>query len=973
MRHFPRWVPSWSVDSDEFACQNFSKNHKTAIVREPENISQDLQHGHLLLQHDLRDLRWLQVTNVKECDVWMISHPCQPWTSMAYGKGSASADGQVLLSILQSIRMCQPTYLLFENVPGFRKHAEFDSFIQTLQTCGYVRYSSLIMDMGSQSHMSRKRWLGVFINTLRIEDWKALNLFMATPTPCETNFKPHAHCLATMNDSQLSRVAIQEEEFNTLDNADLLPPWLQSSPQARPSAVALRTYKEGDKLPVMQASYRKAVEFGPEYLRKKGLMAWIVVDSMQRHRWLQKFEAAFAFGFPQDTVLPKCEHDAMRALGNSISPWHAAVAISSCARAMQTQSGRSVDVQFQVLVRDINGGRADLSRDTEEDYGPDHCQLLGPTLSLSDEALGDPSSSHAIPLQVQEQKHMVLCPHCGARSNKSSRMATDVTAAATTSGEQPVQSRRPSLTTPVCIGLDGKIMDLPAFQHGMTWFQWVQDALLPDRSRMWATVDGSAFDGDAILPRGPFILRLRARMRGGVKKQHNQTDVQKLRQHLSVKGVPEHALQQRLDDVLQHITPDQLSTAYKSLEPWGSIKQIVGTKVRLVHLSEIKAAKSSKKPNDLPAAQDDRGEDPWTSTDPWRQAMQARAEPEAITVQLWPPYFACEDDSEPQVLSELTHGSRGICLMNAQKAEALASIGTALSSDECSAIVVSTQEPRVAPFEALAISFVAIHNNSDKVLLKGYLINYGEKKVTVRKHAHVIDVAEQRACVISIEIVRDYISDWPQVANNPLRYAWQQIEFLQKNLLTTWTRKYWNNKKPSSPGDARTWHCFGKLLQDNLDAVLRQSGTGGVFVNPRDEKGGPYGDYRVVWAEGCDLEKALTISKSQHEVCGLVKGKNGIGYRVRTSDYVASRSRLDPTWKKESLKYEVIIKDRYFMTPMPLNVDRLMVQRILDDMNWLAIPIKQVGPSTWIVGSSNGPPQDTLLIRNQFSHLTGTS
>ena len=54
------------------------------------------------------------------------------------------------------------------------------------------------------------------------------------------------------------------------------------------------------------------------------------------------------------------------------------------------------------------------------------------------------------------------------------------------------------------------------------------------------------------------------------------------------------------------------------------------------------------------------------------------------------------------------------------------------------------------------------------------------------------------------------------------------------------------------------------------------------------------------------------------------------------------------------------------MTPLPLDVDRLMVQRILDDMGWLAIPIKQVGPSTWIVGSSQSPPQETVLIRNQL-------
>ena len=1268
LRNFPRWVSEWSIDFDEMACETFSKNHAAVIITEPEKVSIEQEQFHLLLKHDLRDLRWLHVTNVKDSDVWMISHPCQPWTSMAFGGGSSTADGQILLTILQSIRMCQPAYVMFENVPGFRRHHEFESFLQTLQSCGYARYSSLTMDMGTQTHMSRKRWLGVFINTLRIEDWKSLGLQMASPSPVNHTFLPSNHCLRTMTQQQLDRVKIQEDEYSTLDKANLLPPWLQESPQASTCAISLRTYRTGDKLPVMQASYRKAVEFGSKYLRKKGLMAWILVDNAGHHRWLQKFEAAYAFGFPRETVIPKCEHAAMRALGNSISPWHASTAIMSCMRAMQLQTGRSMDTDFGTLVMNINGARADLSQDTEEDCGAHHCCLMGPTSRTQDDGHLEPSENTHEAIGLVTPPQFIFCPHCNKKTDKplvvacrvcymiacddcrtevcdashlkqhgdelqnkeseqehgtrqfsissagsigsisvpvalcpdvqglhkrfgqfpwdayfrdykqlcytselqhgdsifrvpfpdssghcpqcgfhgahgwlricpacqrvgcdhciaqncavcakiapicdachyglaqeiqntmyeshgldqhdwcmdaqgfqwafrcswlhrltwlnvlvypdqhvkivrdachdtwriktlaacagahipqdpvflwgtakvpdaelagrfgilvvprvlcqgdvvplqlhdgASRRtvvvpsqgfqrddmmfldnselqqgvtieypegaisssgwitprpghvltklwpwrmlkrrlageradvahadhpqtpnfgpATPSQASATGVGaghRQPGQ-RRPSMSAPVCIGLDGKQLVLPELLPGMSWLQWVRDALLPDRSLLWATVDGTVVQGDAPLPGGPFVLRLRLRTRGGAKKLHNPTDVQKLKQHLQAKGVPEQVLQQRVDEVLQHVMPEQLSNAYKSLEPWTTLKQIVGTKVRLVHLHEIKALKSSKQQPNSSLAEESKGEDPWLANDPWKQAMQVREEREPVSIQLWPQYFQYEDGSEPSVIAELTHGSQGICLMSAQKAETLASVGTAMSAYECAAIVVATHEPKVSPFTSLDVSFVAIHNGCDKVLLRGYLINYGERKVSVRRHAHVIDVAEQQACVISIEIVRDYTDDWSQVPSNPLRFAWQQIDFLQKNLLTTWTRKFWSNKKPARPGDAKTWHCFGKLLLDNMDVVLKQSGTGGVFLNPRDEQGGPSGDFRVVWADGCDLEKALTISKSQHEVYGLVRGKNGIGYRVRTADYVTSRSKLDPTWKREGVE-----------------------------------------------------------------------
>ena len=211
LRHFPRWTSQWAIDSDAAACENFAKNHGARIVMEPEEVPVDGSQEHLLLLHDLRVFRWLHITNCRDSDVWMISHPCQPWSAMGFGGGgSATVDGQILLTILQCIRMCQPAYVMFENVPGFRRHAEFEAFLQTLQACGYVRYSSLTHDMGQCTHMSRKRWLGVFINTLHIDGWKPLNLHMATHAAVETVFRPAEHCLHTKGHDSGGRVCHHE-------------------------------------------------------------------------------------------------------------------------------------------------------------------------------------------------------------------------------------------------------------------------------------------------------------------------------------------------------------------------------------------------------------------------------------------------------------------------------------------------------------------------------------------------------------------------------------------------------------------------------------------------------------------------------------------------------------------------------------------------------------------------------------------
>ena len=206
---------------------------------------------------------------------------------------------------------------------------------------------------------------------------------------------------------------IQEDEYAIMNDAKLLPPWLRTNSEARPDALPLRTYRGGHKLPVMQASYRKAVSFGNEYLQQNGLMAWIIVDNDKRSRWLQKFEAAFALGFSRETVIPVDEQLAMKALSNSISPWHASTAIDSCTCAMQVQTGRSKDADLASIAQAINASGADLTQDTEESFGPDHCQLLVPTQSLPDDS--SPSyqagAAHSVPVRVEPAA--IKCPHCG--------------------------------------------------------------------------------------------------------------------------------------------------------------------------------------------------------------------------------------------------------------------------------------------------------------------------------------------------------------------------------------------------------------------------------------------------------------------------------------------------------------------------------------------------------------------------------
>ena len=340
-------------------------------------------------------------------------------------------------------------------------------------------------------------------------------------------------------------------------------------------------------------------------------------------------------------------------------------------------------------------------------------------------------------------------------------------------------------------------------------------------------------------------------------------------------------------------------------------------------------------------------------------------------VQLLPEYFAMENGEQPPLLDELKTAAKGIALLPLSQVETLASVGNYLSQDECAAVVAGVCPPSVASFKCEPISFIAEHLEAGKVLLKGHLVNFGEKVVKLHSPAANIELSEKEARVITIEIVRKFCPDWRKVASNPLRCAWAAVPGLQKGLLSTWSRKFFCERKLSSPEEAQTWHCFGKVVADQLPDILMASGNEGIFVNPKLAQGGADNRFKVIWADHDSLAKAQTIAKTHPSIKGLVHGKSSLGFRVQATEYSATRLRLDPSWQKdEILKYDLVVQFRYLMTPLPLDVDKGMVQEILNQMGWLATPLRQVGPASWLVGAQEEPKSEVMTFRGQMVLLT---
>ena len=372
----------------------------------------------------------------------------------------------------------------------------------------------------------------------------------------------------------------------------------------------------------------------------------------------------------------------------------------------------------------------------------------------------------------------------------------------------------------------------------ISWWDWVQSSTSHTRESLWVTSNGIKVADDVLLQPGKFyVLRLRARLRGGGRETRDNRG--KLAQHLQSKGVPEELVEKRVLEIMEFISEEQLASAYRSLEPWAALKGLLNNRMRMVLPSELKNHKKAS-PQD-PALGLHADEDPWDVTDPWAQARRVSNDKqtekgeqlEPLTISLVPGFFANEDGSNPEVIAGISNGAKGVCLMQADQLTALLVRQNTVSSHECAAVIIGGLEGSAGVFPVIHTSLVVEHPKAGKILLKGSLINFGAKMVSVRKTQHVYDLAPKETLTITFEISRIHCEEWENASSNPIRFIWRSLKDVQAKMISTWARRYFLNKKPCSLAQATSWHCFCKICAQDAEALIMQSGCCGIFVTPK--------------------------------------------------------------------------------------------------------------------------------------------
>ena len=500
-------------------------------------------------------------------------------------------------------------------------------------------------------------------------------------------------------------------------------------------------------------------------------------------------------------------------------------------------------------------------------------------------------------------------------------------------------------------------MSLPS--EGQTWPQWIASIYPVPVHCMQATIDGVVVATDAPLPLHGFVLRLRGLLPGGTK------DRSKLVQHLQARGVPQSTVEARADEVIACIGQDGLHEAYKALEPWAKLKSLINNRMRLVLPGELREAKMKPR-NHV------KGEDPWLKSDPWSEAASSSSrghvEKEAqLEFALTQGTFVDGSQQCVPILPALSTGGHGVALSTVQETEAFAASG-GTSDDGLAAVVLGPLRPRAPAERVDEITFPA-SANGQRILLRGWLVQFGGSKVTVCQAKYQITAEDNGVAVVACEARREYIHDWVDFTTNPTRYLHAHIEKLQSSI-SSWSKRWYKDNKQVQPIEAHTWHVFVKLPRDVLTSVLMQSGKAGLFLVPKDAADA--GSFRVVWLQTTDLPRAVTMARACPSAHGIVRGRNSLGIRVVATDYSATRQKIEPSWGSNGVKTDIPIAAKWSLAPIPSSMDKPSIQKVLNAMSWEAAPLRQLSYSTWLIGSasSSPPPNDTVEINGSLALIS---
>ena len=213
-----------------------------------------------------------------------------------------------------------------------------------------------------------------------------------------------------------------------------------------------------------------------------------------------------------------------------------------------------------------------------------------------------------------------------------------------------------------------------------------------------------------------------------------------------------------------------------------------------------------------------------------------------------------------------------------------------------------------------------------------------------------------------------YAGAWDILVQQPVKTILQHEMFVHVSVdqvLDVWDRQFLSAKLAKSPPkECEVFSANLRLTTQVTAAILHQSGSGGIYAEPRSDDGrSPNDTFQVIWLPHKSFSEATVAQQTTEGECHLVRNQNRYGLRVPSAvaEQVHKAHRPDQSF----IPGTAILKFR--MGPMPYGSTKQSVQNICQKLGWQCRPLAPQGQTPdrlgtyWIIQAATVRPTGSVI------------
>ena len=323
-------------------------------------------------------------------------------------------------------------------------------------------------------------------------------------------------------------------------------------------------------------------------------------------------------------------------------------------------------------------------------------------------------------------------------------------------------------------------------------------------------------------------------------------------------------------------------------------------------------------------------------------------------------YFTHEDGTSAVQLSKFCPQSCGIYLASQQLSAPWLRESQVLAKDELAMLVVGVTSPSTT-LKSQQVAVPCTSPQGDQVILAAALIQFGEKHILIEKSPHQTSATPNVVLAVTVWKQDWPEEDWQKCLQATTSFVRSHFEQGASLFLSTWGRSLRHHRKPVLAEHASSVQLHTSVTPDKLDGVLSASGFNRIFCTPKRKDGRPDDVFKVVWIQG-DWARVTSLACKVERCLGLVRGKDGLGLRLHRDHFVAAWQVINPSLPVPLLGAQQL--DLYKIEPLPCGTTAVALEEWSKTLPWNVKPIKPLGSTAWLIGSSDKAPDSFLQFNS---------